>query len=347
MAPGMSRPVATLERTLKLNGPVDSIAFSPDGKTVACGGLNGVQQFDTGTGEERAAPMPGEKPTLTFSGQVRSLAFSPDGKLLATAGFGKKATLWDAETGEERLILKGDFVTAVVFSSDGRMVATANARVVDEKVFGEVKLWEVRTGVLQRTLKRDDVSIWCLAFTKDGNTIAAGGRNEGKLGEIARLWNPKTGAEKKTLKVGGDWITSLAPDDPIPPPGGTNRGLVEVFSLAFAPDGKSLAAGGNIGALVVLDVESLKVTRSLMGPRDGHNRSPKSLVFSANSQVLLSSGTDGSSKLWDPNSGKLFQTMEGKPGSSASALSVDGRMLATGGDTTVKLWKVDKVGADK
>jgi len=100
LAPAMPRPVATLERTLKLNGPVDSIAFSPDGKTVACGGLQGVQQFDTGTGEEKAAPMPGKKPTITFSGQVRSIAFSPDGKLLATAGCGKQATLWDAETGE-------------------------------------------------------------------------------------------------------------------------------------------------------------------------------------------------------------------------------------------------------
>jgi WD40 repeat protein len=218
----------------------------------------------------------------------------------------------------------------VVFSSDGRTVATANARVVDERIMGEVKLWEVSTGVLQRTLKCDNFQIWCLAFTKGGNTIAAGGRSDGKPNELVRLWNPKTGAEKKTLKVGEGDLTFTLPG--------------EVFCLAFAPDGKSLAAGGNNSALVVLDAESLKVTRSLMGPRDG---SPWSLAFTADGRVLLSSGSAGSSKLWDPQSGKVVQTMDGKQGSSAAALSVDGRMLATGGDTIVKLWKLDKVGADK
>jgi RNA polymerase sigma factor (sigma-70 family) len=333
LAPVAPRPVATLERTLKLTGPVESIAFSPDGKTVACGGLLGVQLFDTGTGEEKPAPKPGEKLTFVFSGQVQSLAFSPDGKLLATAGFGDKATLWDVETGEERLTLKGDFVTAVVFSSDGRTVATANARVVDKRIFGEVKLWEVRTGELQRTLKWDGAQMWCLAFAKDGNTIAAGGLAGGTRDEMARLWNPNTGEEKKTLKRTGGELPAALP--------------FEAFCVAFAPDGKSLALGGNNSSLCVVDAESFKVTRSLTGPRDGHNGSPRSVAFTSNGQILLSSGTDGSAKLWDAQSGKLFQTMEGKQGSTAAALSFDGRMLATGGDTTVKLWKLEMVKGDK
>jgi RNA polymerase sigma factor (sigma-70 family) len=341
-APEAPRPVA-LERTLKLDSPIKTIAFAPDGQTLACGGLNGtVQFFETQTGKARQ---------ILRAGEERSIAFAPDGKLLADAQSGRTVLLWDIQTGEHRYSLAGhgSFVSSVAFSPDGRTLASGSASVEDGKIIGEVKLWEVRTGELQRTLRWEGIQVWCVAFAPDGDTIAAGGGGGGDKDEILRLWDPRTGAEKKTRKRdSGDWTAALPADDLLTR-SGTARGLVEVYCLAYAPDGQSLAVGGNNAALVVLGAKSLQVTRALMGPRDGHQGTVFSVAFSPDSKVLLSGSSDKTARLWDPRSGKLLQSLEGHEGTvNAVALSADGRLLATGGEEgTVRLWKVNKQGTDR
>jgi RNA polymerase sigma factor (sigma-70 family) len=334
--PGAPREVVALERTLKLDGPVKAVAFAPGGQTLACGGFAGLTLFDARAGG----------PKRSFqAGEVRALAFAPDGKLLAASGPGEKAvTLWDARTGERRHTLAGhgSFVSSVAFSPDGRTLATGSASVVGGKIVGEVKLWQVSTGTLQRTLAWEGTQVWCVAFAPGGGTVAAGG--SGEAGEVLRLWDPRTGAVKKTLGRGsGDWIAALPPDDKLTP-GGTTRGLVEVYCLAFAPDGRGLAAGGNNAALVVLESGSLRVTKALMGPRDGHQGTVTSAAFTPDSKALLSGGGDKTARLWDVRSGKSLQRLQGHKGTvNAVAVSADGRMLATGGeDMTVRLWAVNK-----
>jgi RNA polymerase sigma factor (sigma-70 family) len=336
--PGAPREAAVLERTLKLDGPVRAVAFAPGGQMLACGCLGGVDNmtlFDAQAG----------RPNWSLTaGEVRALAFSPDGKLLAVSHGGTSVILRDARTGEQRHTLDGhsSFVSSVAVSPDGRTLATGSARVAGGKIVGEVKLWEVRTRVLQRTLDWEGTQVWSVAFAPGGDTVAAGGG--GDAGEVVRLWDPRTGAVQKTLRGGGgDWSAALPADDQLTR-AGTSRGLVEVYCLAFAPDGKTLAAGGNNAALVVMEAASLRLTKALMGPRDGHRSTIGSVAFSPDGKSLVSGSGDKTAKLWDARSGKLLQSMGGHEGTvNAVALSADGGMLATAGEEkTVRLWRVNK-----
>jgi WD40 repeat protein len=126
-----------------------SVAFSPDGKTVASGGVYGsLLLWDVRTGKRRAAPQlfnpeegeEGLNPAL-------SVAFSPDGKLLA-AGTLRGLKFWDASTGKEVKGLKGPraAVWSVAFSRDSKTVATAEGKLESPRRDLQeptIRLWEL------------------------------------------------------------------------------------------------------------------------------------------------------------------------------------------------------------
>jgi WD40 repeat protein len=231
------------------DGEVDTVAITPDGKTVLVGCEQDIRLWDATSGRligrlEGHGSIPGHRGCI-----VTATAFSPDGRALATGGQDRTARLWDATTGRPRgqPLQHQGLVHAVAFSPDGRLLATGG---MDQTA----RLWDVSTGALRvpPLLHQDAVS--CLAFAADGRTVLTGSQDR-----TARLWDVQTGTplgpplrhndlveaatycrDGQTILTGGPDSTALLWRTPTPVPGGVEqvRLWIEVLSgKEMQPDG--------------------------------------------------------------------------------------------------------------
>ncbi|MEW6216764.1 MAG: PKD domain-containing protein, partial [Candidatus Bipolaricaulota bacterium] len=214
--------LATGKEIATLNGygaSVTSLAFSPDGMSLASGSL------DHRVGLWRLSPENGWEIHATLDAHthgVRSVAFSPDGSVLASAGQDKTIRLWDLATGDiVRVMGQEDhiFYCSVAFSPDGRTLASGNAD-------GSITLWDVNTGEVIRTIFRQGPQNWnghtasalSIAFSPDGRFLASGSQDR-----TVKLWEIETGSILQTLTEHGN----------------------TVHSVAFSPDGRRLASASS------------------------------------------------------------------------------------------------------
>jgi len=111
-----------------------------------------------------------------------------------------------------------------------------------------------------------------------------------------------------------------------------------VRSVAFSPDGRTLAAARDDKTVKLWDVQSRQELVTL----EGHSDFVSSVAFSPDGRTLASASADKTVKLWDVQSGQVLKTLEGHRSHLWSvAFSPDGRTLASASDDkTVKLWDV-------
>src|SRR6266540_3082890 len=237
--PGAAWAQATAEPKIRIEGPfnsgiVYSVAFSPDGKTLASGsGDNTIRLWDVGAGRLIRS-------LAGHGGAVRSVAFSPDGKMIASASEDKTIKLWQVSTGKYIRLFNGHTgsVYSVAFSPDGKTLASSS----EEGNESALRLWDVNTGRLIRSFEERNQWVPSVAFSPDGKMIASGSHEQ-----VVKLWDVGT----------GNLIRSFM--------GHRNT----IHSVAFSPDGKTLASGGS-ATIKVWSIGAKRLLGSLLHYHDGN-----------------------------------------------------------------------------
>jgi WD40 repeat protein len=334
--------------TLRLRHPdiIHDLDFSPDGRTLASAGDEGVVRiWDVATGKQ-ILKLPGHQ------GGAHAAAFSPDGKTLASGDHGT-VRLWDLFTAREvrQFVGHDERVLYTQFSRDGEMLATRDFN-------GNVRLWEVRSG---REIGRKASVFGPVLFMPDGKALlvrADDGRSiqvsdvrtgaavwthhgfRGSLYSAALSFDGKILAVVKTTghsatDSSGPFVVTLY-DAGDGRELHTFRGLDNpTSSVSFSPDGKTLFLGGN-KTLTLRDAASGKLLRSLENCWGG------SMTLSPDGKTVATVGTNTAIRLWDVASGREIHADRGHEGPICQiTFSPDGAQLLTAGyDGTIRSWRV-------
>jgi WD40 repeat protein len=317
-------------KTFDVQGFVNCLAFSADGKTLAGGTeFHYLYLWDV--------PDLRELKNWTTAGRVMSVSFMPDRHTLASSAF--YIEFWDSRSGRHRRSLPAEVFTnehSAAFSLDGQILATAHEG-------SGIMLFDTGQGRLLKTLTGHVAEVNAVSFSPDGKWLASGSK-DGAL----KLWDVTTGRETARLGVSAGMLSSVAfsPDGEMLAIASSSPdvklwnlakgGLTSlpghaaaVLAVAFSPDGQMLASSSEDRTVKLWDTAIWRELRTL----SGHSDFVDALAFSPDGHMLASGSLDGTVKLWDPTDGKLLNTVDPDDVGpiEAVAFSPDGRCVAAAG----------------
>ena len=330
--------------------PCGSVARSADSESIwiveADGSLN-----------QRAAATGRIVRTLA-SGlpELEALACSPDGRSLAGSLPTARVVVWDLKSGAGPQV-----VTETAVRPDELIFAPDSATLLVIAGTFQVSLIDLRGAFSREVLSFDPGRHGRLAFTfsPDGRWLVSAGAYHPGGTQPVTVWNVATGraervfpgrfsfnqarfdAASRAVLIANDYDLAVWP--PFAPPGESvirfDDHADEVWAVAIAPDGRTLASGGNDDRLRLSDPTTGARSYVLVG----HTATVAAIAWHPNGQTIATGSLDltNNLKLWDARTGNLINTL---PGHSAQVRSVvfapDGILLAsTGSDGTIRLWE--------
>jgi WD40 repeat protein len=272
------------------------VAFSPDGKLLAGGGVdagkdnNSLRLWDLEQGQElRRCALPKNEPPI-------ALAFSPDGTRLAAVIEEDDLRVFETASGKAVLRLPHYWPSRVVYAPDGKTLVSCGGPVV--------RRWDAASGKEQLTWPGPKKGITSVALLQSGSIAATGG-------EDVQLWHPRTGTPLNRIAV----------------PGGVN-------ALALTADGKLLATAGRdrkvrLWQVDPMHVTDIKETRAL----ESHTLPLCGLAFSPDGKRLISGDVQSVLRIWDVAQGKELHVINNRSGTEhlSFAFSPDGKTVACAG----------------
>jgi WD40 repeat protein/serine/threonine protein kinase len=330
-------------------GLVDALVYSPDGTELASLGKDGVRMWHVAAGS-------GPGVLRGHENYVYPVACSPDSRLIASGGWDDAIRLWNAHSGAAVAMLTGHgaWIADLAFTPDGKKLCSlAND--------GTLRIWDVTDRRLLRTLRQNTIVspalVHKIAIHPNGRLVAAGG------GGKVQFWDLASGNELANLELPARAIRVVrfspngrllaAVEDDVRGTGnsavaiidfGSRKVLTElpgkhplIHAVAFNPDGKTIATGGEDRAVRIWSVETGEQLRQL----DGHFHDVFAAAYSPDGTRLATAGRDRIIRLWNPTTGDQMAQLRGHTDYVFSlAFTPDGATLVSGsGDTTVRLWR--------
>lgn len=287
---------------------VTGVAWAPDGKLIAIASTVGIYIYSVATMEEVSFIR---TPSL-----ISCVAFSPDGQALAAGSWDRTIRLWRVSDGKLLQTLVGDtnwvgvygsdrakdlangegIITSLAFSKDGLTLASGYE-------YGDLLLWQISSGKLLQTLgNQGTTGVWSIAFSPDGKILASGSGNG-----IA-LWNVSDWTSLRTMKE-NPWCLAFSPDGKILVSGGyygidiwrvsdgarintLGRNNDMTSSVAFSPDGQTLASYGRLSPAKLWRVSDWTLVRTL-GSKSGKDQDLHGSGTNQTMLYYLSAGNKG------------------------------------------------------
>ncbi|MEG4031479.1 MULTISPECIES: serine/threonine-protein kinase [unclassified Microcoleus] len=196
-------------------------------------------------------------------------------------------------------------VNAIALSPDGQTLVSAS--------FGTIRIWNVRTGRLVRTLNsvHSKKSVNTLAVSPNSSILASGGGDNNLI-----LWDLKTGRRMRTIAAH----------------------KAAVNAIAFSRDGQTLASGSDDKTIRLWNVRTGSRLRTLSGHAGGVN----AIALSRDGNTLASGSQDKTVRLWNLGTGEVRRIITGHGGPvNAVAFSPNGQIVASAStDNTIRLSNV-------